>query len=455
MEDFEISGFWWFPGEKRTRSTTGTLSYTTRGGGELSVFGKDLEGLKFVEPVMFGDTADGPVTLYDVTLDESRWNSRSEHFAQSLSCSTVIKGGHFPRDCRFRRAGLSVSHLDEWARLGRFKPLSAQVVNAASKVQWGSYFEDSPSVNAALSDGTDVSLGTGLSSKNSLSTAELTAQHYFSLSFPKSKTIGQIVDEYARPLSNLVTLATGEPSSIIELSVFDRARTPSSPIPYGVGIHAGVHAPVHYRTTSPGSQILRFEDFSFATQLGTWFELDRRLRGIHGLIFGLRHAENMTVENRFLNAVTAAEALHRETFVSTRAKLNFKNQATKAWLDQYPQDERNLIKSRLSAYINDPGLGNRLSELAGKAGVAFTNLVPDLVRWQKLVKDTRNALTHQEGTPKVPVTSTEMFYLAESVALLVQMCLLRDIGVGPDEMEKAYARPQRSLLIADGLRNFV
>jgi hypothetical protein len=160
----------------------------------------------------------------------------------------------------------------------------------------------------------------------------------------------------------------------------------------------------------------------------------------------------MTVENRFLNAAMAAEALHRATIPSTRARVNLRNKATKVWLSQFPEAERQLIRARVSQYVNDPTLANRLSELTDKAGEAFRVLVPDAAAWVKLVKDIRNDLTHQEGAPKVQVNSAEMFILAESVAMLVFICFPVDLGHGSDKLKDMIVRPIRVRVLQAELR---
>lgn len=455
METVELQGQWWIPGKKRSKSATGTLKYTPMRRGELNVFGNDLENGKFQEPVIYGDTTEGQVTLYDVVQDSSTWFGRSGQYAQKLSCDILIKGGHFPRNCRFKRADIHVKHLDEWARLGKYVPLSPAVRKLVPNAQSGSIFQKAPSVNATLPDGSEVTLGVGLGETFSGTKTSLRARHYLSIAFPTAKTVDKIIDDYARPLCNLITLATDEPSSLVELVVLERSGVPLSPKRFQVSVNVGISSSEHSRLTSPGTQIIRFQDFSFARQLATWFKLDQELRGIHGLISGLQSTVNMTVENRILNAVTAAEALHRATFANTRTKVDFKNKHTKIWLGQFPANEQNLIRSRLNGYINEPSLGDRLSGLTRKAGVAFEELVPDISQWMKIVKETRNALTHQEGRPKVALTVVQMYWLAESVAILVQMCLMVDLGIKPTEMKEMFGRSGRAPLVAGGLRAFI
>ena len=61
-------------------------------------------------------------------------------------------------------------------------------------------------------------------------------------------------------------------------------------------------------------------------------------------------------------------------------------------------------------------------------------------------------LTHQEGVPKVRITSFQMFILAESVALLVIICFLVDLGFTPEDLQEKLLRPIRIRVLKDEIR---
>jgi hypothetical protein len=107
----------------------------------------------------------------------------------------------------------------------------------------------------------------------------------------------------------------------------------------------------------------------------------------------------------------------------------------------------------MNQYINEPSLGDRLMELVGKAGVAFSAIVPDTTEWVRLVKNTRNDLTHQEGVPQVRISSQQMFVLAESVALLVTICFLVDLGFKPEALQTKLLRPIRTRVLRDEINS--
>jgi hypothetical protein len=292
-----------------------------------------------------------------------------------------------------------------------------------------------------LADGSRITLDTGQEGSLGETVASLKAVHQFGVFTDEVKSIDDLLDHYVRPLVDLVTLVVDQPSFLLTLKVAKPRRHKDQSAGlydyYDVGLRTNANS-VAAQKVLLAMQLIRSDEFAFDEQLPKWFEVAEAFGGIRGLVFGLRYASWMTVENRFLNATTAVEALARATIKSERAKIDLKNQATKDWIAQYPEVEQKLIQTRLNQYINDPSLADRLNGLVDKAGAAFSSIVPDPAKWVKLVKDTRNDLTHQEGVPKV--------------ALLVTVCFLVDLGFTPQELEGKLLRPLRIRVLRDEIR---
>jgi ApeA N-terminal domain 1 len=126
-----------------------------------------------------------------------------------------------------------------------------------------------------------------------------------------------------------------------------------------------------------------------------------------------------------------AEGFHRATFSETHSKVDLKSKEVKAWLETFPEHERTMVQSRLNTYLNEPSLGDRLTGLINKAGPAFGVVSSKPTNWAKLVKDMRNSLTHLKAEdppgskpPKVDISSSQLAVLAESISLLVSICML-------------------------------
>lgn len=456
MEPFTTQGTWWVPNERRKRNATGTLSYLPQTSGALEVFGKRLDdGSSYYIPVLYGDTRRGPVTLLDCSFETASTQVSSSSSAQTFSAAMIVVGAHVARNTLFGQASIRMQYLDEWARIGRMEPLGA-LRDGHPNVGSGFYYRQAPGLKASLADGTTITLGVGEEAFLGETTASLQSVHQFGARLSSAKSLDAVIDRYVRPLIDLLTLVVDQPSFLLSLKVAKPPRPKGQPAAhydyYDVGLRTNAGSAAA-QSLPLAMQLIRSDEFAFDVQLPKWFEVAEALGGIRGLVFVLRYAAEMSVENRFLNATTAAEALARVTITSTRTKINLKDQTTKDWIAHYPAGEQSIIKARLNQYINDPSLADRLNGLVDKAGVAFTFIVPDTAKWVKLVRDTRNDLTHQEGVPKVRISSRQMFVLAESVALLVILCFLVDLGFTPQDLQAKVLRPLRIRILRDEVRH--
>lgn len=460
MELTQIKGLWWLPGERRKRNAVGTVTYSPKTGSSLEVFGKRLvaDDRSFYVPVIHGDTENGPVTLLNCIFEQWTFHGKTDNVTQNFTGQYIIVGARIRENTLFGWANVRLRYLDDWSRMGSIKDMGQarqHIPNAGP----GFYYEHEQNLSAAIAGSSTITLGARTQGHIAANATSLRIEHELSLRLATSKSLANLVDAYVSPLVDLITLIVDQPSSVLSLQVAPRRRTrDQTPTPfdyYDVGLTTGVDLPASDSVTSPGTQVVPRAEFDFQTEMPQWFDLATSLRGIRGLVFGLRYASQMNVENRFLNASMAAEALHRATVPSRRARVSFKNEATRVWLSRFPEDERQLIRARVNQYVNDPSLANRLSELVEKAGSAFRILAPDTATWVKMVKDIRNDLTHQEGAPKVRINSAEMFVLAESVAMLVYTCLLIDLGHEPDVLKDMLMRPMRIRVLQSELKAFL
>ena len=381
----------------------------------------------------------------------------SANSAQVFSCEVVLDGAHVRRDSVFGEATVRVTYLDEWARIGSIQPLG-ELRQGRKGVGPGFYYQRATGYRATLADGSTVTLGAGQRANYGVSEASLAIVHQFGVHANEPKTLDEMLEAYVQPLVDLLTLLVDRPSSVLRLQVAKQLRGKNRFLTpydyYDVGLSTTAD-PSAGESLPLAAQMIRSDEFTFGDQLPKWFDLATRLGGIRGLVFGLRYAPDMSVENRYLNASTAAEALHRATFTSKRNKVDLKDQETKDWLAHYPTEQQTLINARLNQYINDPSLADRLTELVDKAGKAFSAIASDTTSWVTLVKNTRNDLTHRKGIPRRRITTRGMFVLAESVALLVTICFLIDLGFTPEELQEKVLRPIRVRVLKDEIRSIL
>jgi ApeA N-terminal domain 1 len=289
MEPFDVSGTWWVPKQKRHRKATGFASYEASRGTRIRVFGRRLdEGASVYEPVLHGDTEEGPMTLFGCVFESATQDSRVEHASQEFTCETSIFGGHLSRETRFKYARFSVTYLDEWSRLGRI----AMTAQGPAVM-----LHQEPGWSADLTDGSKLSLSVSAAATGGLTTGTVTAKRSFELYLAHSKTLDQIVDDYVTPLANLVTLLVDVPSSVVSLAV----GNPTDPRVRLEGYKIGLtvkQTPPDGNLTALSTQIVRSNEIDLAAKVAFWIDQHARLRRVQGLHFGLRHSPDMSAEAR-------------------------------------------------------------------------------------------------------------------------------------------------------------
>jgi hypothetical protein len=93
-----------------------------------------------------------------------------------------------------------------------------------------------------------------------------------------------------------------------------------------------------------------------------------------------------------------------------------------------PEEHREWLSQQLQ-FSNEPRLRRRLRELARYAGPTFTSICGKRDRWITLAVDVRNRLTHYDKDRQLVFEEGDLYFLAESVYVLVMLCLFRECGV--------------------------
>jgi hypothetical protein len=189
---------------------------------------------------------------------------------------------------------------------------------------------------------------------------------------------------------------------------------------------------------------LRFSEIDPSVHFPRWYELAHRLKGIFGYTFGARYSVDIFPENRYLNATTAAEAIHRELVDSKRQKVDLEADVTQAFIAGFPEDEQSLLHDRMR-HLNDESFHERIAHLYDEARPFSQTLAPNREEWIRAVKKARNELTHPSGKPSGKMPSGErLAILGESVFLVVSVYTLVKLGFSPVVIDGWLGRQPRT-----------
>ncbi len=100
-----------------------------------------------------------------------------------------------------------------------------------------------------------------------------------------------------------------------------------------------------------------------------------------------------------------------------------------------PTEYRKWLTYKLK-YSNEPTLQKRLTHLLNKFNLSIETLIPNIDIFTKKVVDTRNYMNHHDLSLKgKTVSDKELFLITEKLRVLVETCLLYEIGFDYDEMK--------------------
>jgi len=186
--------------------------------------------------------------------------------------------------------------------------------------------------------------------------------------------------------------------------------------------------------------LFTYEQLGGVDGVAKWVSLSAELHLVIGSLMSVRHSESIYAENRMQNVALAAESLHRIRFPNEVLPPDEHAALVARLLSAVPEGDREWLEKRLE-YSNEPRLRKRLRDLADFAGPAFADLVGNTRQWSFVVAKVRNALTRYQGAePRLD----GLFYLSESVYLLVALCLMRLAGANEALLRAAAANLSRA-----------
>jgi len=243
-------------------------------------------------------------------------------------------------------------------------------------------------------------------------------------------------------LESLVTLCTGNPTSIDSLSL----RRPDIRVTMISGAEGTEEQKVEFfaqplRYSDPAERkpthqhrmLFTYDEIGGIAAIAKWLDTAPRFRRALNSFVSVWRAKQMFAENRFLNVTFAAEAFHRITQGGSYMDDEEFERLLQSYIDSTPEEHHDWLLGRIS-YGNDLPLVKRLRQLAGRSAPVTRSLIKNKGQWAHFLARVRNELTHV-GERSRSFGGTELFFLTESVISVVRVCMLLECGVDAERLK--------------------
>jgi len=363
----------------------------------------------------------------------------------------IIVGRHFqkPEHIKFKSIRTRYSHLDEWVTVSGFYEPRLDEPDDEIK-----YKKPEP-IQASIGDGYKVSI---CFERQSIRSPSFSAPKKLCI---KERTYIKIEASEEKPFEEY-TKAMRKIQHFLSLGVM----TPVDPLTIDGVIKTNEKGTIHPTVEIYHCDMLKdvprmperlwfdklftLEDISnrFETFLRKWFEIADSLEPTVNLYFATLYTPYMYLEFHFLSLIQAIESFHRRIFKGEYMSDEDYKRIRSLLVNAIPPDEvgndhKQSLKSRIQ-YGNEFSLRTRLKEIFEEYKENLKEFIENTNAFVNGVVDTRNYLTHYEEDPTKHVDSGDALYeLTKKLRILLEICLLRELGFSSDEIKNMFKRNRR------------
>jgi hypothetical protein len=198
-----------------------------------------------------------------------------------------------------------------------------------------------------------------------------------------------------------------------------------------------IDTPINNESTTTNS-LLSHKDIenTFITYVQNWYHKYDELEPVLTLYFGIYYGRFVYLNLKFICLVQAIEAYHRRMVSNEELPENQHKERITRILSSVSSNDQRWLKGELT-YSNEPSLRKRLNDIFNKFAPILNKLIPDEKYFINKVVNTRNYMTHYDSHLKEQSAKhNELFVITEKLRIMVEICLLKEIGLTTNDINK-------------------
>ena len=331
MEELDIDGLFW-PEEEPENQLAGRLRFDTQNGARLSLIGA-FGGLE-----QFG-TIGEPRSIHGVagkrllTLADCRQDGQSLEMPgiarEQYYVPRVLSGGHLPRSrlAGFESVSVRLRHLERWVDQTGMTIQYESSKDGRSFRRIALSFEPLETVKVKMDQDT---LELRFPYELTLDQFDPTVRQSASIAVQFHEPVG--LEEAIVPcaaIQDLVTIGLDSPAVIKQVNLthseVERERADGRVVPDPMELHAQFRSgqvSQNELNPHPAMMLFTFDHIGGLDGVARWLGVAREFSPVVGILLAHQYLPSIHVENRFLNAVVAIEALERIRAQKQQINLN-------------------------------------------------------------------------------------------------------------------------------------
>ena len=447
MKGFEDDGVFWLPGNE-SNSAAGHLKFDSVEGATLSLTGTLQDLMEHFQRSQSAIRIHGVAGKRYLTLDDCFATNTAYDMPgvarQTYAVGLLIAGHLFGQDepLTFDRFSVEFDQLATWVRRSGVQvslraPTDTQIADHIEIT-----FDHVADETASVGDEELLLSSTWHLSGDNITETSLLQATQLELRYPSAKPLDDILADI-KWLQDLVTLATTAPAVPTEVILWrkDIVRdqpgfVSGDPEPKAMEYYAGQIAErVRLKEPQrPDRVMFQFEAIGGLPTIARWLGLARTYEIVVDSLLSIRYSSGLYAQNRFYNVISAAESFHRLRFDNFMMPEDEFRTFRRGIIRAAPKEHRQWLGNQLQ-YSNEPRLRDRLVKMVDYSGSAFAALCTDPDSWVTVVAESRNRLTHHDKERQIEFARGDLYFLAESIFMLVMLCLFRECQIAPETLE--------------------